>query len=81
MLLDPLLKSDRCTLVFEAVGDDKVRVNCQSWNDSRVILADKALQVVAFGKSLVVTRVDRPAEYLNIELSGLADAGYGPVTK
>jgi hypothetical protein len=33
------------------------------------------------GKILHVTRVDRPAEYLNVELSGLAEAGYGPVTK
>jgi hypothetical protein len=26
MRLDPLLKSDRAVLVFEAIGDDKVRV-------------------------------------------------------
>ena len=54
-----LLKSDRTTLVFEAVGDDKVRVTCQSWEDSRVILAEEALQVVALGKILHVCRVLR----------------------
>ena len=75
------LKSGRTTLVFEAIGDDKVRVNWASWEDAKIILADEALEVVAFGKSLVVTRTDRPAEYLNIDPSGLADAGYGPVTK
>ena len=48
---------------------------------SNVILADEALQVVAFGKSLVVTRTDRPAEYLNIDPTGLAEAGYGPEAK
>jgi hypothetical protein len=69
------------TLVFEAIGDDKVRVNCQSWDDAKIILADQALQVVALGKILHVTRTDRPAEYVNIELTGLADAGYGPETK
>jgi hypothetical protein len=69
------LKSDKATLVFEAIGDGKVRVNCQSWEDALVILADEALQVVAFGKSLVVTRTNRPAEYLNIDPSALADAG------
>ena len=74
-------RSDRCTLVFEATGDDKVRVTCQSWDDAKVILADQALQVVALGKVLHVARVDRPAEYLNVELTGLADAGYGPETK
>jgi hypothetical protein len=36
---------------------------------------------VAFGKTLLVTRTDRPAEYLNIDPSGLEDAGYGPETK
>jgi hypothetical protein len=76
--LETLLKSDKATLVFEATGDGKVRVNCQSRDDSKVILADEALQVVAFGKSLIVTRTDRPAEYPDVELNGLADAGYGP---
>ena len=50
-------------------------MTCQSLEDSRVILADQALQVVALGKIRHVARVDRPAEYLNVELNGLADAG------
>jgi len=49
--LEPLLKSDKTTLSFEAIGDDKVRVNCASWEDAKVILADETLQVVAFGKN------------------------------
>jgi hypothetical protein len=28
-------------LVFEAIGDDKVRVNCSSWEDAKVILAEE----------------------------------------
>ena len=36
---------------------------------------------VAFGKTLVVTRTDRLAEYLNIDPSGLEDAAYGPEAK
>ena len=75
------MKTDKVTLVFEATGDGKVRVNCQSWDDARVILADEALQVVTFGKSLVVARGERPAECLNIDPSGLAEAGYGPEAK
>jgi hypothetical protein len=31
-------------------------VNCASWEDAKVILADEAKQVVAFGKSLVCMR-------------------------
>jgi class 3 adenylate cyclase len=32
-------------LSVEAIGDDKVRVNCASWEDAKVILADETLQV------------------------------------
>ena len=60
------MKTDKTTLVCEAVGNGIVRVNRQSWED----LADEALQVVAFGKSLVVARGERPAEYLNIDPTG-----------
>ena len=73
-----MLKHDKVTFTFEAIGDGKVRVNCQSWDDAKIILADQALQVVALGKILHVMRAARPAEYLNVELNGLADAAYGP---
>jgi hypothetical protein len=43
-------------------------------------LADRALDVVALGKTLTVARVERPLEFLNLELTGLAEAGYGPET-
>jgi hypothetical protein len=68
------LKSERCTLVLEAVGDGKLRVTCQSWEDARTILADQALEVVALGKILHVMRAERPVEYLNLELSGVGRA-------
>jgi hypothetical protein len=44
-------------------------------------MAEEALQVVALGEILHVCRVLRPVEYINVELSGLEEAGYGPVTK
>jgi hypothetical protein len=68
----------RVTLVFEAIGGDKVRVECSSWDSSRVTLAHEALQAVALGH---VTRSDRPAECLNFDPTGIAHAGYGPETK
>ena len=46
--LGPLLKSDKTTLVFEAIGDDKVRVTCGSWDDA--ILAAEGLEVVGMAK-------------------------------
>ena len=67
MQLDTLLKSDKATLAFEAIGDGNVRVNYASWEGSKVILPDEALQVVALGKTLHVTQSLRPAEYLDID--------------
>ena len=34
--VDTLLKSDEAALVFEAIGDGKVRVTCQSWDIPRL---------------------------------------------
>jgi short subunit dehydrogenase-like uncharacterized protein len=47
-------------------------VNWSSWEHSRVILPDETLQVVAFGKALVVTRIDRAVENGMIEEVPLA---------
>jgi hypothetical protein len=81
MRVDLLLKTERTTLTIEANGDDKVRLNCQSWEDARVVRADEALQIVALGKTAYLARVERPAEYLNIDPTGMMEAGYGPATK
>jgi len=50
-------------------------------DDAKVILADQALEVTGMGKTLVAARVQRALEFLNVELTGLAEAGYGPETK
>jgi hypothetical protein len=50
MRLDPLLKSEKVTLVIEAIGDDKVRVSCASREDAPAILANEALEVVRWGR-------------------------------
>ena len=50
--LDPLYVGERLTVVFEAIGDDKVRVNASSWSDAVVIRAEEALEVLAIGKRL-----------------------------
>ena len=81
MQLDPLYVGERLTVVFEAIGDDKVRVNASSWSDAVVIRAEEALEVLAIGKRLFICRGERPASYLNLDMTGMTDAGYGPATK
>jgi hypothetical protein len=82
MRVDPVIpRAEKCLLVLEAIGDDKVRVNHQSLDAPLVILANQALEVIAIGKTLHVARALRAAEYLNVDLSGMTDAGYGPETK
>ena len=79
--LEPLLKAEKVTIIFDAIGDDKVRVTSPGWDDAKVILADQALEVTGMGKTLVAARVQRALEFLNVELNGLAAAGSGPETK
>jgi hypothetical protein len=71
----------RARRTFEAIGDNKVRVTCPTWDDAKVILADQSLEVTWMGKPLVAARFQRALEFLNVELNGLAAAGYGPETK
>ena len=67
--------------MVDAIGDDKVWVNRHSLPSPLVILADQALEIIAAGKSLHIARAPRSAEYIDVEPTGLADAGYGPKTK
>ena len=46
-----------------------------------MILADQALEVTGMGKTMVAARVQRGLEFLNVELNGLAAAGYRAETK
>jgi hypothetical protein len=82
MRVDPVIpRCEKCTLVVDAISDDKVWVNRHSLPSPLVILADQALEIIAAGKSLGLTRAPRSAEYIDVEPTGLADAGYGPETK
>ena len=60
-------RCEKCTLVIEAIGDDKVRVNYQSLDSPLVILANRALEIIAAGKSLHIARAPRSAEYIDVE--------------
>jgi hypothetical protein len=51
MRLDLVLPAaEKMTLVLEALGDDKVRVNSSSLESPLTILADQSLEVVGRGK-------------------------------
>jgi hypothetical protein len=63
MRVDPVIpRYEKCTLVVEAIGGDKVRVNHQSLDSPLVILADQALEIIAAGKSLHIARAPRSAD-------------------
>ena len=82
MRVDPVIpRCEKCTLVIEAIGDDKVRINHQSLDTPLVILANQALEIVAVGKTLHIARAPRAAEYIDVDPTGMAGAGYGPSTK
>ena len=52
--LDSLYVGDKLTTItLEAIGDDKVRVNQQSWTDAVVIRAEEALEALALGSGSI----------------------------
>ena len=55
-----------------------IEADIDSWEDARVVSADEALVVVGIGKALRRDRTDRPAEYLNVDPTGMTEAGNGP---
>ena len=75
---ETLSTTDKSTaVVLEPIGDGKIRVRTSTWDQEAVILADQAFEAVALGKSLRLARAPRPLEYLDYDLLGFADAGYG----
>jgi hypothetical protein len=82
MSVDLLLPAgEKITLVLEAIGDDKIRVNSSSLDYPLTILAGQAIEIVGIQKKVRVGRTMRSAYWLKHDPSGLADAGYGPATK
>ena len=75
-----LLKADKLTVTFERTAESKIRTTTTSWDDAKVILPNQVLEVATIGKQVGLVRVDKPIAYLDIDDTGLAEAGYGPVT-
>ena len=72
---------EKITLVLEAIGDDKIRVNSSSLDHPLTILADQAIEIVGIEKKVMVGRTGRSAYWLNHNPTGMVEAGYGPATK
>jgi hypothetical protein len=62
---------------MEAVGD-KIRLNCQGWEDVKVLNPRQALLVVAIDGQLYLMSEPRPQRFERIDHQGLNEAGYGP---
>ena len=67
-------------VAFERLDGGKIRVGTSSWDDPKVILPNQVLAVASIGKHVGLVRVDKSVAYLDIDDTGLAEAGYGPVT-
>jgi hypothetical protein len=73
-----LLKADKVSVVFERLADGKIRVTASSWDDAKAISPNQVLAVASIGKQVGLVRVDKSVAYLDIDDTGLAEAGYGP---
>ena len=63
---------EKITLVLEAIGDDKIRVNSSSLDHPLTILPDQGIEIVAIEKTVMA---GRPAYWLNHDPSGMVEAG------
>jgi hypothetical protein len=75
-----LLKADRIVVALERLEDGKTRATTTSWDDAKVISPNQVLAVANIGKQVGLVRVDKLVAYLDIDDTGLFEAGYGPVT-
>ena len=75
---DVLLKADKASVVFERLADGKMRVTTTTWDDAKAISPNQVLAVASIGKQVGLVRVDKPIAYLDIDDTGLVEAGYGP---
>ena len=57
------------------VGDRPIVLTLEPIGD------DKVRVNMSSWTDVVVIRAERPAAYLNLDMSGMTDAGYGPVMK
>jgi hypothetical protein len=69
--------TDKLTLAMEAVGD-KIRLNCQGWEDVKVLNPRQALLMVAINGQLYLMPGPRPQRFRTLDHQGFHEAGYGP---
>jgi hypothetical protein len=65
-------------VAFERLDGGKIRVGTSSWDDPKVILPNQVLEVASVGKQVALVWIDKPVAYLDIDDTGLVEAGYGP---
>ena len=75
-----MLKADRIVLALERLEGGKIRALARSWDDAKVISPNQVLEMAIVGRQVGLVRVDKPIAYLDIDDTGLVEAGYGPVT-
>jgi hypothetical protein len=75
-----LLKAGRIVVALERPEDGKTRATTTTWDDTKVISPNQVLAVASIGKQVGLVRVDKSVAYLDIDDTGLFEAGYGPVT-
>jgi hypothetical protein len=77
VLSGALKVTDKCTVAMEAVGD-KIRLNCQGWEDAKVLGERQVLMVVAIKGQLYLLSEHRPAKFERVDHDGLNEAGTDP---
>ena len=79
--MSTVLKVDKVPVTFERTAQDEIRVTTTSWDDAKVILPNQVIEAAVIGKPVGLVRVDKPIACLDIDDTGLVEAGCNPETK
>ena len=66
------------TVNFRREEGGKIRVTSKSWDDAKVIMPNQVFEIASISTQVGIVRVDKPVAYLDIDDTGLVEAGYGP---
>lgn len=73
-----LLKADKLSIVLAADKDGKIRLNCASWEDAKVLLPDQVLEVRWQAGQVALIRRDASSPNFNPEGTTMAIENFDP---
>jgi hypothetical protein len=76
-----LKKAEKGTLTWEKIDGGKIRFTSLGWDDAVIARRNEVLEIAMVDDLPALVKATKPIEYLDIDDTGLVEAGYGPETE